>query len=59
MKTLSNSKLTITRKFYNLSYPEAMKVAGDFARSSGTLDFTLYKQIMDRYERVRLRRLSR
>lgn len=59
MKTLANPKLTITRKFYNLSYPEAMKVAGHFARSSGALNFTLYKEIMDRYERVRLRRLSR
>ena len=58
MKTL-NPKLTITRKFYALPYPQAMKIAADFSRQNYYMDFTIYKQVMDRYERVRLRRLSR
>lgn len=59
MKTALIPKLKITRKFYNLPYTQAMKIAADFARSGGVVDFKLYKEIMDRYEAVRLRRLSR
>lgn len=47
------------RNFYSLAYPEAMKVALAVSRRTGTMDWTVYREWMNKYDAVHARRQAR
>lgn len=47
------------KSFYNLSFPQAMKVAKDVACLNGPMDWALYREWMAKYVEVQDRRRAR
>lgn len=47
------------KSFYNLDYPEAMKVAVAVSRLSGTMDWSIYRDWMAKYQVIQDRRQAR